>query len=130
MSSLVVRPVERSDIAQCVALRTASLGSLVIGRPPPYAGYEQEQIASVEKDLASKPHVHHLKVVDVESNDEIIAYAKWEVYPRGRLDMEALHKPMDQASLNVDQYGQLRAAAHEYFGTRNGKMGQRPHLRK
>ncbi|KAB5566775.1 hypothetical protein GE09DRAFT_746265 [Coniochaeta sp. 2T2.1] len=125
---LVVRPVERSDVTQCIALRVASLGSLVIGRPPPYPGYVQEAEAAVHNDIDSRPFVHHLKVVDPEKEHEVIAYGKWEVYPGGRPDLDQLHKPMDLASREVDQYGSLREAAHNYFCAHNGEMGKRPHL--
>jgi hypothetical protein len=130
MSELLVRPVTHQDAIRCIQLRTASLGSLVIGKPPPYPGYVGQQITSLHNDLAHKPHIHHLKVVETETG-EPIAYAKWEMYPHGRPDLEQLTQPMDEASKNVDQYGRLREAAHEYFSTRNGgEMGRTPHLRK
>lgn len=127
---LVVRPVEHADVAQCVALRIASLGSLVIGRPPPYPGYVQESEASVRNDLDNRPFVHHLKVVDPENEGEVMAYGKWEVYPDGRPDLEKLRAPMDPADKEVDQYGLLREAAHDYFCSRNGEMGKHPHIRE
>ena len=127
---LVVRPVGHADVPQCIALRIASLGSLVIGRPPPYPGYVQEAEASVRNDLDNRPFAHHLKVVDPENEEEVIAYGKWEIYPDGRPDLEKLRQPMDQADKEVDQYGLLREAAHDYFCTRNGEMGKRPHIRK
>ena len=130
MASLLVRPLQHADIATCAALRTATLGSLVIGRPPPFPGYKEDQMASIKNDLDNRPHVHHLKVVDTESDDEIIAYAKWEIYPHGRPDLEGLKQPMDEESKKVDQYGRLREAAHEYFCTRNGEMGKHPHIRE
>lgn len=127
---LVVRPIEHVDVAQCIALRAASVGSLVIGRPPPYPGYVQAAEASVRNDLDNRPFVHHLKVVDPENERGVMAYGKWEVYPDGRPDLEKLRQPMDQADKEVDQYGLLREAAHEYFCTRNGEKGKRPHFRK
>ena len=130
MSSLLVRPVQHSDIATCAALRTATLGSLVIGRPPPFSGYKEDQMASIKNGLDNKPHVHHFKVIDMESDDEIIAYATREIYPHGRPDLEALKQPMDEESKKVDQYGRLREAAYEYFCTRNGEMGKHPHIRE
>jgi hypothetical protein len=118
-------------VAQCIEIRVASLGSLVIGRPPPYPGYVQEAEASVHRDLdKNSPHVRHLKVVDAENEAEVIAYGKWEVYPRGRPDLDKLGQPMDDADKQVDRYGMLREAAHEYFCSRNGEMGKHPHLRK
>ncbi|KAI1515608.1 Acetyltransferase domain containing protein [Pyrenophora tritici-repentis] len=128
MTSLLVRPVQHADVATCTALRTVTLGSLVIGRPPPFPDYKEDQMVSIKNDLDNKPHVHHLKVVDTESDDEIIAYAKWEIYPQGRPDLEGLKQPMDDESKKVDQYGRLREAAHEYFCTRNGEMGKHPHV--
>lgn len=130
MTSLLVRPVQHADIATCADLRTATLGSLVIGRPPPFPGYKEDQMASIKNDLDNKPHVYHLKVVDTESDDEMIAYAKWEIYTHGRPDLEGLKQPMDEESRKVDQYGRLREAAHEYFCTRNGEMGKHPHIRE
>jgi hypothetical protein len=127
---LVVRPVEHADVAQCIALRVASLGSLVIGRPPPYPGYIEESEASVRNDLNNRPFVHHLKVVNPENESQVMAYGKWEVYPDGRPDLGKLHQPMDQAGKEVDQYGLLREAAHDYFCTRNGEMGKQPHIRE
>jgi len=126
--NLEVRPVEHADVPQCVALRVASLGSLVIGRPPPYPGYVQDQEASVHRDIDEKPHVHHLKVVDPDHDEEVMAYAKWEVYPDGRPDLEQLRQPMKQSDKEIDQFGRLREAAHEYFCRRNGEMGKHPHL--
>ena len=128
--ALIVKPVEHADVHQCIALRIASLGSLVIGRPPPYPGYAQEAEASVINDLDSRPFVHHLKVVNPENEGEVMAYGKWEIYPNGRPDLEKLRLPMDPANKEVDEYGLLREAAHEYFCTRNGEMGKRPHLCK
>ena len=127
---LAVQLVEHADVNQCIALRVASLGSLVIGQPPPYPGYVGESEATVHNDLDNNPHVHHLKVVDPEDGTIVMAYGKWEVYPNGRPDLEKLRKPMEQADKEVDQFGDLREAAHEYFCRRNGEMGKRPHLRE
>jgi hypothetical protein len=127
---LVVLPVEHADVSQCINLRIASLGSLVIGHPPPYPGYAEESEASVHRDLDSSPHVHHLKVVDPENEGEVIAYAKWEIYPHGRPDLEKLREPMEKADEEVDQFGLLRRTAHDYFCRRNGEMGKHPHIRE
>lgn len=133
---LVVRPVEHTDVAQCVSLRVATLGSLVIGRPPPYPGYIEDAEASVHSDLANSPHVRHLKVVDSENEGEVIAYAKWEIYEHGRPDVERLLRWREEIEAakekgeQVDQFGKLREAAHEYFSTRNGALGKIPHLRE
>ncbi|EMD63270.1 hypothetical protein COCSADRAFT_161784 [Bipolaris sorokiniana ND90Pr] len=35
---------------------------------------------------------------------------------------------MDEASKQVDQYGRLREAAHQYFCSRNGELGKHPHV--
>lgn len=127
--ALVVRPVEHADVAQCIGIRVDTLGSLVIGRPPPYPGYVEAAEASLHKDLDNKPpHVRHLKVVDTENEAEVVAYAKWEIYPQGRPDLENLKKPMRQADKEVDQFGLLREAAHDYFCSRNGEMGKLPHI--
>ena len=123
-------PVEHEDVSQCIGIRVATLGSLVIGRPPVYPGYVAEAEDSVHRDLDTKPHVHHLKVVDPSNETEVIAYAKWEVYPNGRPDLAKLRQPMDPADKEVDQFGDLREAAHDYFCKRNGEMGKRPHIRK
>lgn len=127
---LVVRPVEHADVAQCISLRVSSLGSLVIGRPPPYPGYVEEQEAIMHKDLDSPSHAHHLKVLDTENDKEVVAYAKWEVYEHGRPDLDKLRTSMKESDKDVDQFGLLREAAHDYFCSRNGKMGQHPHLRE
>lgn len=128
MSQLLVTPVVHDEALKCAQLRVASLGSLVIGRPPPYPGFLEDQVATIQNDLKNKRHVHHLKVTEV---DDIIAYAKWEIYPEGRPDLEQLKKPIDEESKSVDQYGRLREAAHEYFCRRNGgPIGARPHIRK
>jgi len=37
----------------------------------------------IHDHLNSKPHVHHLKVIDPAQPEEVVAYAKWEVYPQG-----------------------------------------------
>ena len=129
-SSLQVRPVQYADVASCAALRTATLGSLVIGHLPPFPGYQEDQMTSIESDLANKPHVHHLKVVDTDGNDNIIAYAKWQIYKHRRPDLEALEQPIGEASKCVDRYGRLREAAHEYFCSRNGQMRKHPHVRE
>ncbi|KAI0023919.1 hypothetical protein F4780DRAFT_776149 [Xylariomycetidae sp. FL0641] len=127
--SLVVRPVEHADVAQCVGIRVASLGSLVIGRPPPYPGYVEEQEASLHRDLERKPpHVRHLKAVDPDDEREVVAYAKWEVYEHGRPDLDRLRDVPRRAEPDVDQYGRLREAADEYFSRRNGEMGKYPHI--
>lgn len=127
---LVVRPVEHLDVTQCVQIRVDSLGSLVIGRPPPYPGFSEDQEAVIHRDIDSSPHVHHLKVVDPEDEHEIIAYGKWEVYERGRPDLEELSHPMEESAKAVDKFGRLREVAHDYFCTRNGEKGKHPHLRE
>jgi hypothetical protein len=127
---LVVLAVEHADVAKCVSIRVASLGSLVIGHPPPYPGYVEEQEALLHKDLDNSPHVRHLKVVDTENEGEVVAYAKWEVYKHGRPDLEKLREPMKISDQKVDQFGLLREAAHDYFCRRNGEMGKHPHLRE
>lgn len=131
MSSLLVQPVSHDDVAQCIAIRVDSLGSLVIGRPPAYPGYVEESEAKILRELDTVAHVHHLKVVTTpKDKTEVLAYAKWEIYSRGRPDLEALREPTDQADKAVDGYGALRVAAHEYFSSRNGEMGKSPHIRK
>jgi hypothetical protein len=127
---LIVRPVEHADVSSCVNLRVTSLGSLVIGRPPPYPGYISASEESIHNDIDNNPHVHHLKVIDPDNESEVMAYAKWEVYEHGRPDLENLRQPMKQSDKEVDSYGKLREAAHEYFCRRNGDMGPHPHLRK
>jgi hypothetical protein len=85
-------------------------------------------VATIQNDLIQKPHVYHLKVV---VGGDIVAYAKWEIYPAGRPDLEQLKQPMDEESKRLDLYGKLREAAHEYFSRCNGgTRGRRPHIRK
>ena len=127
---LVVRPVEHADVTQCVRIRVDTLGSLVIGRPPPYPGFLEDQEATIHRDIDTSPHVHHLKVVDPDDEYEVMAYAKWEVYEKGRPDLEDLRKPMEESAKAVDQFGRLREVAHDYFCTRNGEKGKYPHLRE
>jgi hypothetical protein len=59
----------------CTLIRTTTLGSLAIGRPLPYPGFLETQVSSIHHDLLHKPHVHHLNIVDSES-EEIVGYAK------------------------------------------------------
>lgn len=127
---LVVRPVEHADVTQCVKIRIDCLGSLVVGRLPPYPGFAEDQEATIHKDIDGRLHVHHLKVVDTNDEHEIIAYAKWEVYENGRPELEELSQPMKESAKIVDQFVRLREAAHEYFCTRNGEKGKHPHLRE
>ena len=131
-TTLVVRPVQHADVEQCVNIRVKTLGSLVIGRPPPYPGYVENSIASLHTDIEKdESHIRHLKVVDLEGDQhEVIAYAKWEIYHHGRNDLESLSRPMQEGSGEVDEFGGLREAAHEYFGRCNGEMGKRPHIRQ
>lgn len=117
-------------MAQCVKIRIECLGSLVVGRLPPYPGLAEDQEATVHKDIDVRPHVHHLKVIDTEDEHEIIAYAKWEVYENGRPDLAELRQPMKESARAVDEFGRLREAAHEYFCTRNMEKGKHPHLRE
>ncbi|KAI1131411.1 hypothetical protein F5Y10DRAFT_233608 [Nemania abortiva] len=128
-TGLAVRPVELADVTECARMRVAALGSLVIGRPPPYAGYVEEQAASFKSAIENQPHVRLMKVVDPEKEDEILSFAKWEVYEHGRPDLDKLRQPMNAHDKEVDEFGALREAAHEYFSSRNGgKMGENPHL--
>jgi hypothetical protein len=129
---LVVKPVDHADVPQCMAIRVAALGSLVIGRPPPYPGYVEEAEAAIHANLDDPDtFVRHLKVVDPADEAQVMAYAKWELYPDGRSkeSLEKLMEPISDADKSVDQYGHLREAAHEYFCTRNREMGKHPHLR-
>jgi len=79
---------------------------------------------------SKRPHVHHLKVVDADKENEVLIYAKWEVYPQGRPDLHKLLQPMKKADKELDDYGLLREAAHKYFCRCIGEMGKRPHIRK
>lgn len=120
--------MEHADIAQCVRIRVDTLGSLVIGRPPSYPGFLEDKEATVHRDIDTSPHVHHLKVVDPDDEYEVMAYAKWEVYEKGRPDLEDLRKQMEESAKAVDQFGRLREVAHDYFCTRNGDKGKYSHL--
>lgn len=100
----------------------------MIGRPPPYPGYISDSEVKVHKDLDSGSHVYHLKVLNSEDEDKVIAYAKHEICPSGRADLEELSKPVDAADKTVDAYGLLREAAHEYFCRCNREMGKYPHI--
>jgi hypothetical protein len=100
--------------------------------PPPYPGYVEGAEAAVRTNLDDPDSfVRHLKVVNLANEGEIMAYAKWELYPDGRSEenLEKLKEPVSNEDMKVDQYGALREAAHDYFCSRNGEMGRRPHLR-
>lgn len=122
---LVIRDVEHADITECIGLRVAALGSLVIGRLPPYLGYVDEAEARVRRELDGSPHVHHLKVVDTEKGEEIVAYGKWEVYERGRGE--------DVGSASVgggegEGFRELRRLVRGWFHKRKKEMGKKPHI--
>ena len=68
-------------------------------------------------------------MVDPGNEGEVIAWAKYELYRNGRSGLANLRKPMEQYDKEVDQFGLLREAAHDYFCQRNGEMGTRPHIR-
>ena len=125
---LIVEPIRQEDIPQCVEIRTSSLGLLVIGRPPPYPSFKTEQISSIENNLLNSKHVHFMKVVDTEQENEILAFAKYEVYEHGRPDLERLAQPASRSDFEIDEFGALREAAHDYFCKRNGEMGKHPHI--
>jgi hypothetical protein len=128
--TLTILPVTLTDVAKCVSIRIASLGSLAIGRLPSYPGYIEARESSLRHDIHYNNHVHPLKVVDEEA-DEIIAYAKYEIYPEGRPDLEELRKPTEKAKRDMDKYGALREIAHRYFCDRDGgEIGQGPHIRE
>lgn len=130
--ALEVRPAQHADVAQCMRIRVATLGSLVIGRPPPYPGYVEESESSMHQDLGKKPSIYHLKVIDAEDETEVLAYAKWELYEQGRPDLEQLQKALTEPDEEPakDDFGALRRAATQYFCSRNGEMGKSPHLRE
>ncbi|KAJ8128996.1 hypothetical protein O1611_g4637 [Lasiodiplodia mahajangana] len=70
-----------------------------------------------------------MKVVEPENEDKILSFAEWEVYEHGRLDLDKLRRLTSPHDREVDEFGDLREAAHEYFTSRNGgKMGETPHL--
>lgn len=56
----------------------------------------------MHNNLDSSPYVRHSKVVDPEDEGEVMAYAKWEVYPEGRPDLEKLRQPMKRSDKEVD----------------------------
>ena len=82
---LRVLPITHSDVAKCIHFRITCLGSLVVGCLPPYPSYRRDQEAVVNHELNnSSNHIHHLKVIGTDSEDDIVAYAKWEIYKLGR----------------------------------------------
>lgn len=126
----MVNPVEHADVSRRISFRIASLGSLVIGHPPPHPGYAEEAEATVHSGLDHKDYLHYLNVIDLENDGEIIVYAKWEMYLHGQLDLEKLRKLMNQSDREVDGLSVLREAANAYFCSRNMVMGQHPHARR
>ncbi|KAK4121896.1 hypothetical protein N657DRAFT_657419 [Parathielavia appendiculata] len=105
-----------SRLAHCIAIRIAALGSLVTGRLPAYAGCTEKAEAAVHANLDDPDSfVHHLKVVDPANEGDVMAYAKWELYPNGRSkeSLEKLNELLSDEDKSVDRYGALREAAHE-----------------
>lgn len=102
---LVVKPVKYADVPQCIAIRVAALGSLVIGRLPPYPGYVEEAEAAIRANLDDPSSLmRHLKVVDPADEGEVMAYAKWELYPEGRSQesLAKLKEPTSDKDRTVD----------------------------
>lgn len=133
---LTLHPVQPADIPTCITIRIQALGSLVIGHLPPYKGYRQEQESSIQADLDHRPNVHHLKVVDTDNGEEIVAYAKWEVHEVVEQEQEQ-EKVGEKANLEmgvsqeveVDMYWKLRTAVGAYFRARERALENVPHIR-
>ena len=130
---LELEPLEYDDVETCVRIRIEGLGSLVVGHLPVYEGYEQDSINRKREEIAhpeKHPHVHHMKVVDMENPNQIIAYAKWEVYKNGRPDLEDLQKAERVPENPNDEYLKLRQEAYKYFCLKNAEIGKEAHIRK
>jgi hypothetical protein len=133
--TLEVHPIESTDAGACVDIRIERLGSLVIGRPipDPKSGYRDGRIASIERDLNDRPHVHNLKIIDTEMKNRIIAYARWEIHEFGRPSSNVSATPKDNAAKGIDEVQELLELRHDmnvYFRARDKEIGNKPHIRK
>ena len=126
---LTAQPVEHEDVARCIDIRIECLGSLVVGKLPPFLGYREQQEASIHNDIDHNPHVQNWKVLDVKSG-EIIAYAKWVMHEPGRPDTKKAQKPKGTVLKKEDEHWRLRQAAYDYFQSRYRQLADVPHIRK
>jgi hypothetical protein len=133
--TLEVHPIESADAGACVDIRIERLGSLVIGRPipDPKSGYRDGRIASIERDLKDRSHVHNLKIIDTKMKNRIIAYARWEIHQCGRPPSNVLAIPKDKAAKEIEVVQALSELRHDmdvYFRARDKEIGNKPHIRK
>ncbi|KAF2109170.1 acyl-CoA N-acyltransferase [Lophiotrema nucula] len=131
----VVRPIELQDVPQCIKLRIDNLGSLIIGRLPPYEGYAEEQEHSMRKRLlnadGSSGHIHFMKVVDKDGDQsEVVAYARWEFYPKGLSERKTLFEQNhgNDSDKKVDEFWKLREEAVKYFKRCTENIQGCPHI--
>lgn len=130
---LEIRPLQKADVPTFVSVSTAALGYSGIGRllhdDPPHPASVERRISNLRESL-SKPHVHHLKVVDTENNDEIIACATWEIFENGRSDEELkeLEQPYEPIEEERERFGAIQ---RDFFGGYlrrvRRELGKTPH---
>jgi hypothetical protein len=112
--TILVLPVEHADVRSCIKVHVAGMGSSAVGNLKTYYGYEEEQKARTHSDINRRPDVHHLKLVDTEEGNEIIAYAKWEVYEHGRPSPADVPIPSHKVVDKHDEHWRLRQDVQEY----------------
>ncbi|KAL1637686.1 hypothetical protein SLS58_009217 [Diplodia intermedia] len=129
---LEIRRLEDADVPQFVTITTAALGTSGIGRAmhddPPHPAYVERRKEKVRKSLG-KPNFHHLKVVDTDNNDEIIACAVWEVFPNGRSDedLRELEQPFQPIVEEGERFCRFQKHFFGYLGRVRLQMGKAPH---
>ncbi|KAF4544268.1 putative gnat family protein [Lasiodiplodia theobromae] len=130
---LEIRRLEEADVPQFVDITTAALYSSGMGRAlhddPPHPVHLEQRKEKLRKAL-SKPNTHHLKVVDTDNNDEIIAGAIWSFFDNGRSDEELkeLEQPFEPIEEERERFG---AAQKAFFGGYlhrvRRQLGKTPH---
>ncbi|OJD29014.1 gnat family acetyltransferase [Diplodia corticola] len=129
---LEIRRVEEADIPRFVTVTNAALDASGIGCAmhgdtphPAYLAHRQEKLL---KSL-SKPNIHHLKVVDTDNNDELIAGAVWAVFDHGRSDDEIreLEQPFEPIEEERERFGRIQTAFFSYLNRVRLQMGKTPH---
>ncbi|KAL1625514.1 hypothetical protein SLS56_007336 [Neofusicoccum ribis] len=129
---LEIRPLEEPDVPTFVSITTAALGSSGIGRilhdDPPHPAYLERRKERVRKTL-DKPHIHNLKVVDTDNNDEMIACASWEIFENGRSDDELneLEQPFEPIEEERERFGQVQRDFFAYLNRVRRALGKTPH---
>ncbi|KKY13158.1 hypothetical protein UCDDS831_g09278 [Diplodia seriata] len=129
---LEIRRLEDADVPHFVTITTAALGTSGFGRAmhddPPHPAYVERRKEKVRKSLG-KPNLHHLKVVDTDNNDEIIACAVWEFFPNGRSDedLRELEQPFQPVVEEGERFCRFQQHFFSYLGRVRLQMGKAPH---